>query len=253
MFEDYSRLLDAFAANQLGAGLQRLKRDRMAHPWTGVCLDGHVPFVDFGHASDILRPIFRQRGLYVWGAWAGERTRIQYVGISTKLGGRFGNRYIAGPRSRTRPSALHREINLAAAFAESFQRLADDFSPLREAVNADRYRSETIPVRPSQITRRPRAERYAKVGLANLWYYLIPAPPTVTKGELEAIESALVKVANAELCERWSRGDSLSWPLLNVIHAQDATNPHVPPREHARYSDWIAGAWHRDRATSNDR
>ncbi len=246
MFDDYARLAGAMGTADLRVRWTELVDQRMSRPWTGTSVDGHVPFVDFSRASHALRCEFQQRGLYVWGAWTQTAARAQYIGISTKIGHRFGNRYIAGPVARARPTALHREINLAEAFTQNFRRLADDFSPLRTSVNVERYRVENIPIRTSQLTRLPRAERYAKIGLEHLWYFIIPAPSTESKRRLEAIEGALVKVANVELHASWSKGDKRSWPMLNVIHAQHATNPHVSGRDSTSYAEWVQGSWHRD-------
>jgi hypothetical protein len=240
VFSDYGRIATAFNAGTLRAAWNAMVRERMSRPWDGRSRSGHVPFKDFERARDVLRESLKQNGLYVWGAWTGDDARVQYVGISRRLGKRISNRYYAGRISMHRPTAIRREINLAEAHEATFRQLPDDYTPLRKNVDVKKFIGAGIPVWEGGPTRLPRAERYAKVGLANLWYFLIPAP---ANAELQPVEEALVHASNAWSCDADVRGKEHGWPLLNVDYVKDRENPFLGEVGEGRYLSWLRGSW----------
>jgi hypothetical protein len=202
-------------------------------------MNGHVPYRDFRFAYDALRNLFDQRGLYVWGGWMGEAARLQYVGIAYDwtLGKRFRKRYVPAR------SSWDVEISIAESFEEQLRTLPDTFSPLRKKVDIAKYQAAGIRLpHKGRYRRLQRAERYAKVGLDNVWYYLIPAPICVTKQELECLESELVRQSNLDLFKLFERGDSTAIPMLNCNHVARGLD-HVPMAEKDLYQNWLQGSW----------
>lgn len=231
---------------QLAAAWSGLLASEIAQPWDGTSTDGHIPYSDFKSSYSTLRDPFAKAGLYCWGAGTAGAARLQYVGISNRgLGKRFRNRYIAGERSAKGANGARREINLAEKYSEAFLKLKDDFTPLRARVDVLKYREGDIPVAAGLHTRLPRAERYAKLGLDKLWFYLIPAPPASSKIDLEMLERELIRASNAALFRSNDR------PLLNVIHARishkldlaDVELDYVETDEKYKYRSWIGQLW----------
>lgn len=212
-----------------------------AHPWRqqnddGLPLDGHVP-----HDADMpvwkrVSSLFGCRGVYAWGAWVGAAARIQYVGIadSSTLDRRFATRYRAELRMVRKDGTRLRGLN------EAFR--------IGEPADLDRYVKNGIKVQYTKRTRPPRAERYAKVGLEHLWYFVIPAPGIPEKDGPDAaaireVERQLIQYANARLFAGFSRGDPKSFPLLN--RTEVSPNRHLlDPSTADAYERWLReGTW----------
>jgi hypothetical protein len=154
------------------------------------------------------------------------------------LGDRFEGRYVGRSHDC--------EMNLATAYGTRFATLPDDYSPRRK-VDPAKYSKANIPV-PSQNSksryrRLTRAERYAKIGVGNIWFSLIDATSNPTKERLAKMEKQLIKASNAMLFDLKSEGQSSGWPLVNVVHARSETNPYLHASDQQSYAEWINGHW----------
>ena len=122
-----------------------------------------------------------------------------------------------------------------------FNGVVDDFSPV-PPVNVDKYRQAGIPIPKdrNRYRRLFRAERWAKIGLDDIWFFLIPARPGVMKKELETVERELIMVSNAAFFRLFSEGAARAWPLVNINHGNSGANPYVEPRLRKHYEAWLS-------------
>ena len=212
----------------------------MARPWSGDivggALDGHVPHDDLIRLLRDRHPAVEAPGVYVWGAWRGGEARIQYVGIAhdRSIRERFETRY-RDEWARTLEHANH------------LRRLPENFSPRRESVRERERRYAGIRDSVRWSHRLQRAERYAKIGFQNLWYFTFPSADhvgSVLRGKLKALEADLIQSTNRFLFDEWVKKSAHGFPLLNKTHFRVATprrpNPHCP-NDVAGYDDWLDG------------
>lgn len=200
----------------------------------------HIPHHDLCALLTIeYEPVLRP-GLYVKGAWTGDGARVQYVGIAPKapLAEHFTNR-----------SA--NEWSLAQIHSSALRALPESFSPRLESdlQRERRYLDVGISDVVGKSHRLQRAERYAKVGLDNFWYYFFPSPEPVGEAltrRLNRLQRRLIQLANAELFERWVKAADHAFPLLNKTHFRTDTrtrpNPYSPVNAVA-YNNWLDGEW----------
>ena len=142
----------------------------------------------------------------MWGAWIGDRARVQYIGKADRkpFAHRFRRRYAD-------------ELRIAHKYGAALRDLPESFPIRTVSTRVERY-SRLGLQRPKRSTRPPRAERYAKIGLDNLWYYFIPAPGearTARDEDLDEIETALIQLENTRLFAAFERGERRAFPLLN--------------------------------------
>lgn len=240
VYKSLKRLVGANKPEELLIGWQLLVESRMAKAWSKQVAtfrgftSAHVPYSDFGVAFDILEETLSQRGLYVWGSWVGREARVQYIGITAKSFKHRFKRYVT--KSGTRKNC---EITIAERHEQVLRALVDDWKPHIRRSDLQKYIEVGLQPPLRLATRFPRAERYAKNGLQNLWYYLIPAPPTTTKRELCQIESQLVHAANSNLFWQWYAGKPHSFPLLNKVTRH---NLFMDPQYQDLYDAWLDGA-----------
>lgn len=186
MFTDFHRIVQAQQSGSLAAEWAAIIAERMSRPWNTKSLTGHIPLNDLMAAHAALPDSFDKAGLYVWGGWRDGAARVLYVGIAHgySLADRIAGRYFLP--STVGPNYRFRELSLASGYAQEFAALETDCSPNRP-VNIDKYRLAGIPVPPQEGRHRRlwRAERYAKTGLNNVWYFPIPAPHGIEKGTLK--------------------------------------------------------------------
>lgn len=241
MYEQLRARVEAGDAKGLSSQWLSFCRQRMSAPQavqSGIkSLTGHVPYAHFNAAFGALGELLDQKGIYVWGAWSAGATTPQYIGMTDISFRERFRRYVI--ESRT---GKHREINMAEGHAAALLKLPNDWRPMSKT-STHRFDSAAIPVPKGRATRAARAERYAKVGLENLWYFLIPARPGASGRELKRVEGALVAITNAELFRRCQVGEAHSFPLLNMSGVK-ATNSHVPSDQLSAFVAWLDGSWH---------
>lgn len=211
----------------------------MRRPWPGRLssrgqLDGHIPYDLNPEVPQRVPELFATRAIYVWGAWSGEVARTQYIGIADRQTldiGRFKNRY---------PD----ELRMAASYKAVFRAIPEEFCA-RCGVRYPSFEKNGIPTRDGRITRIPRASRYAKVDLRNLWHFVIPvpgAPGGRRDADLHAIETALIQHVSADLFGKWRDGERLAFPLMNIHHV--GRNALVDSRLRDAYKGWLCeGRW----------
>ena len=236
----YDRIAQAIGSNVLQKEWETALANDLCRPWDGRMLAGHVPFGDLHDTFAALPDACGQPGLYVFGAWVGVEARVQYVGIAHEkpLRHRLCSRYVRKPGSRSQSF----ELVMAQEFALQFNSVVDDFSPLQTTqVNVEKYRQAgiRIPKDRNRYRRLFRAERWAKIGLENIWFFLIPARPDVTKADLETVERELIMVSNAAMFRLFSEGAARAWPLVNIVHGNSG-NPYVEPRLLKQYEAWLS-------------
>lgn len=243
MFERYDMLSRYFDAGTLAHEWPDFVEREFTKRWDRQTVSGHVHHADFQRAFPVLAQALQHPGLYVWGAGLGSDVRVQYVGIATNLYKRFTRRYIAELTGGNARSATSREIGIASLHEKTLLRLPDDFR-VHGRRDVAKYTAAGIVVHRSRNSRLQRAERYAKVGLPNLWYALMPAPPGTKKRRLEDIETVLINISNAKLYRAFANGDVQSRPLLNLKKVEKV-NPWLSASEQSGYSAWLNGSWHR--------
>lgn len=211
----------------------------MERAWDGSVVDGeptgHVPHPDMVRLLDERNPLVEQLGVYVWGAWRGDAARVQYVGIAH-------NQPIRKRFRRYRDEWLRAENH-----ATVLRGRREDFSPNRESKSERELRYSSLPGSKNWSHRLQRAERYAKIGLPNLWYCILPAPdlrgPLLTR-LLKDVESHLIQLTNALLFEGFQAKRARSYPILNKTYfglgSRRRANQHAPA-DAAAYTAWIEG------------
>jgi hypothetical protein len=130
---------------------------------------------------------------------------------------------------------------MARDFVSQFNDVADDFSPV-PTVNIEKYRAAGIPIPndPGKYRRLFRAERWAKIGPDDIWFFLIPARPDVTKEELKKAEKELIMASNAAMFRLYCEDARRAWPLVNIEHGRIVPNPYVEPRLRNQYKAWLS-------------
>jgi hypothetical protein len=215
-------------------------RQTASQPWTaapgpGTPLDGHIPYDLDTRIWKRAPSVFEGRGIYLWGAWTGEAARIQYIGIADRqsVESRFRQRYAY-------------ELRLAKAHEAAFRALPDSFRP-KPGDDVKRFADAGIPVRSKQPTRVRRSDRYAKIGLQNLWHFVIPVPGkpganAAADQSLGAVEDALISLANAGLFGLNQRGAAFAFPLVNIQGA--SSNSDIPDGMAGQFHSWLFdGPW----------
>jgi hypothetical protein len=238
VYSMYERIAQAIGSNVLQEEWKTALANDLCRPWDGRSLAGHVPSGEVHKTFAALRDACARPGLYVFGAWASVGARVQYVGIAhgKPLRDRLCSRYVGKPGSMSQFS----ELVMAREFALQFNSVVDDFSPVTR-VNVEKYRQAGIPLpHRSRYRRLFRAERWAKIGPDDIWFFLIPARPDVTKEELETVERELIMVSNAAMFRLFSEGAPRAWPLVNVVHGDRGGNPYVEPRLLKQYEAWLS-------------
>jgi hypothetical protein len=169
------------------------------------------------------------------GTWLGHPPASALFGFRPMSGGLDHHLGKLGSRSQ------FCELVMAREFLLQFNSVVDDFSPL-PPVNVEKYRQAgiRIPKDRNRHRRLFRAERWAKIGLENIWFFLIPARPDVTKNELETVEKELTMVSNAAMFRLFSEGAPRAWPLVNIKHGNIVRNPYVEPRLLQEYEIWLS-------------
>jgi hypothetical protein len=200
----------------------------------------HIPHNHTAHVWDLMPHLFGHRGIYVFGAWTGDDARVQYIGIADaqSLESRFLQRYLD---------------ELTMAQNRAFLRCDEDFSVGR-LPSMQKYIDLGIEVDPSRPHRPMRAERYAKVGLRHLWYFVLPAPgkpvpqfDATGKRRMDPLigrlEGALSKRTSAALFRAHRSNQDRCFPLLN----RNKIGPDFLPNDRATraaYSGWLReGTW----------
>lgn len=234
----YDRIAQAIGANVLLEEWKTALADDLCRRWNGRSLAGHVTFGEVHDCFAALPEACGRPGLYVFGAWVGAESRVHYVGIAhgKPLRHRLCSRYVRKPGSRS----LSFELAMAQEFAMQFNSVVDDFSPLPR-VNVEKYRQAGIPIpHPNRHRRLFRAERWAKIRLESIWFFLIPARPEAAKNELEKMEQELIMASNAVMFRLYCEGAPRAWPLVNIEHGNIVRNPYVEPGLLQQYEAWLS-------------
>ena len=242
-FQWYSQLSAAISSGDKEAfkTIWNSIRAVSAPPWSSVptpneILNGHIPFDLTPQVWKRAPAVFLDRGIYMWGAWVGDAARIQYIGVADAqtVESRFRQRYA-------------NELRTALRYQKPLRSLPEAFSAKYGSINLQRYLDVGIAVNEKRQTRVPRSERYAKVGLASLWHFVIPVPgaPGSAEGSdpmLRSVETALIHLANAELFDLHRTASALAFPLVNRLGVHP--NPRVPDEHGTAYSSWLFdGTW----------
>lgn len=250
-YEPYERLRAAAAKDDADAIAVEWERlwTTMRNPCSSTelsCgkLDGHIPYDMNPRVPQRVPELFASRGIYVWGAWSGDGARTQCIGKADKQTldiGRFKERY-------------RDELRTAAKYEEVFRGIPEMFrAECGRKYEVFQQRGIRIPTK--KTTRTPRASRYAKVGLRNLWHYVIPAPSATGGLEDEGrraedkgmrdVEIALIRHVSATLFASWRDRGKRAFPLLNLQHV--SLNPLVDSSLQDSYNEWLAhGTWWRE-------
>jgi hypothetical protein len=134
------------------------------------------------------------------------------------------------------------ELVFAREFALQFNSVVDDFSPVpppREYVEKYRQAGIRLPHH-SRYIRLFRTERWAKIGPDDIWFFLIPARPDVTREDLERAEKELIMASNAAMFRLYCEDAPRAWPLVNIRHGTIVPNPYVEPRLRNQYEAWLS-------------
>jgi hypothetical protein len=244
MFSDYEALCAAVKSPlEFRARWEALLNKRVVQPHMfdiaqATHLKGHLPHEEEG------RPIWERawrffdcRGLYVWGAWTGDAARVQYIGIADteSIGDRFSHRYAD-------------ELAVARSHGHILRGRKESFC-IGTKADVESYRRDGVPVKDGKTTRPARSERYAKLGLNNLWYFLLPASAlseTQTKEDRDTlinVEGLLIETTSILLWEHFARKPEWSFPLLNRTHV---TGRRFLKKSSQRedYNQWLRhGKW----------
>lgn len=240
MYSMYDRILEAIGRNMLREEWGTVLANHLCRPWDGRTLTGHVPCGELHDTFAALRDTCDQPGLYVFGSWIGVEARVHYVGIAhgKPLQNRLCSRYVGKPGCGSQDC----ELVMAREFLLQFNGVADDFSPIpRVKLIIEKYRQAgiRIPKYSNQYRRLFRAERWAKIGPDDIWFFLIPARPGVSKKELEVVEREIIMVSNAALFRLFSEGAPRAWLLVNVRGIRGG-NPYIEPTLLKQYEAWLS-------------
>lgn len=167
----------------------RFLNDLFEHPfWTrGSVAMQRVAWSEGRRARKEDPESFGSPGLYIWGA----QERPIYIGKTEKTFGDRFSRYIWDPRS---------QCNLAKEYASRL--LTDDINGFPTEVR-DWYDKQ---FRGSKV-RLSGAVRFAKEGIDDIWFALLP---NHDPSEIKALEPAVIQVA-----QKWNQSNNLD-RLLNV-------------------------------------
>lgn len=236
------RLIDARERPSEFRSVWQSLLSRLERPWDGSALGaeptGHIPHQEMVRLLDDRSSLVDRPGVYVWGAWRGVDARVQYIGIAHnrpiwKRFGRYRNEWMRAERH--------------AALLRS---LPENFSPNRESKSEREMRYSAIAGAKNWSHRLQRAERYAKIGLSNLWYCPLPAPDlrgSSLTDVLKDVEAQLIQLSNALLFEHFQEKRARAFPVLNKTHfgpgSRRRVNHHYPTDATA-YREWMDGpAW----------